>query len=385
MRVLFLHNIFMQNDGSSLPLKGYIKDNTAITYHKVLTVITDEEEKEINVQKVSRYEDVYKEIESGNYDVIHNFRLMGYALFRWTLKALKQQKKKIKIITTINQRPSCTFALISPLELKYSDRIIFIDSTAYRDSLLKFIPENRKGMIYYVTSNLENLDSLYIERTLNKRNRTEKVVFGRGSQLVKCPSDMIDLYNKIDYPDKEFRIYGVPDDSWVAKVAANQPDIHCFPMLPNKEWKKRISEVDIFLYQIPTNSFSSLDGVLSTAMRLAIPVVYYGAEAPKERFIHGKNGFVANTKEEFVEYATLLAKDYELRKQIGEEGRKTQLEKFSWQNTVDKYNQYYNENLFQEHIKVPISYKIFYLRKSVMRRILHKAYYLVNRLFKYFD
>lgn len=386
MKVLILHDYISATDGSSLAIRGYLKDNTEITEYKILTRIIKDDATDINVTQVNSYEDVLNILRHEEYDVIHNFHLSRYDLFPWVIKAIKELEKNIKIITTINQKPSYPLYWVSPLELKYSDTIIFIDATAYKDKLLYFLPEKRKKKIYYVTSHSEIYSKFYEKRQEYLKKRSDnKIIFGRGSALVKCPPDMIQVFNKISCKNKEFRIYGVDDNSWVSKEAKNYPDIFTYPTLPNEEWLNELSKIDIFLYHLKKDTYSSLDGILGAAMHMGIPVVYYGPEAPKERFIHGKNGFIANSTDEIVRYAQLLANDPVLRNKIGESGRKSTIEKFSWHNTVKLYNELYNLPKPKKNINIPISYRVkfFFMRKGYPRMLRLKNFLIKKFLTKF--
>lgn len=359
-RVLILHNYYSEKDGSSVALRGYLKDNKEILYYKILSRNVDYWD--INIKEVHNWEEVRDELINEEYDIIHNFRILGYDLFQWTIKSLKKLGKSIKIITTINQRPSFVNALISPQEIKYSDKIVFIDSTAYNDSLLKFIPDFRKSRIYYCTSLFKDLyTNLYLERKSRVRNNVVK--FGRGSTVNKCPEDMIDNFLKVRYDKKEFHIVGIPENSWVYNEASKYSNVITYPLLPNKEWLNVLKDMDIFLYQLPLSAYSSLDGTLGAAMLLGIPVVYYGPDAPKERFVNGINGFVAENKQQLIDYCTKLANDDKLRTKVGDAGRESTLKQFNWKDTVNSYNEIYGLNRETEKIKVPLSYRVFFFRK----------------------
>lgn len=360
-KVLILHTYLSDNDGSSVALTGLLKDLDFIESYKILTLSNNLTTSELNVKEIKKFEDVNEEIMSNNYDLIHNFRLIGNNLINWTLKSLKINNLKIPVITTINQRPSYCLSLLTPSEIKNSYKLVFIDNTSYNNKLISFIPKDRRCVNYYCTSrNGQVLEDLYKKRLALKRNADEVVIFGRGSTLIKCPKDLLDVFQKIDIPNKEFHIYGIDKGSWLDQIASKSKNVRTFPLLPLKDWYDAIIHFDIFLYQLPKDAYSSLDGTLGIAMKLGVPAVYYGPDAPKERFKNGINGFVANTKKEFIEYATLLAKDINLRKRIGEAGRESTNKQFSWKTTYSIYYQLYKEAHNIEDIKVPLKYQIFY-------------------------
>ena len=245
---------------------------------------------------------------------------------------------------------------------------MFIDATAFNDKILYFIPQKRKRIIYYSTSDGKDLlNELYIKRSerLKASRESSHVVFGRRSTLIKCPEDMYDIFHKIEYRYKEFRVIGIPLNSNIVIEGKKYSDVSIWPTLPLDERYNQLSHFDVFLYQIPELAYSSLDGTIGAAMILGIPVVYYGPEAPKERFVHGVNGYVAANKNEIPIYCQRLAEDSELRKRIGEEGRKSTLETFSWRNTVREYIKVWDLR-YKERIIVPLHYKYMFYRLSLI-------------------
>ncbi|MDE6021949.1 MAG: hypothetical protein K2G13_00450 [Muribaculaceae bacterium] len=186
-KVLILQNSLSDNDGSSFALVGLLNDLDFIQSYKILTLKNLMTSTDLNVRVVDSFDDVNDELISNEYDLIHNFRLVGNDLINWTLKSLRTNKKNIPIITTVNQRPSFILSLLTPDEIKYSYKIVLIDKASYNNKVISFIPEDRKCLNYYCTSRNEVLfENLYNERLSEKLKCGGKVIFGRGSTLNKC-------------------------------------------------------------------------------------------------------------------------------------------------------------------------------------------------------
>lgn len=364
-RILFLHSFIGETDGSSLAIRGLLRDNKSIVHYKILSLHANGT-LGLNVRIVSSWHDILDEIESGKYDFIHYFKIAGYSLFLWTKKALCKSSIKLPIYTTVNQKPSYKGLLLSPLEIQSSEKIIFIDSTAYADAVIRFVPVERKERIYYVTSSYSFLEQIYQERCKLKATPSPHIIFGRGSSASKCPMDMFDIFHRIPYADKEFRVVGIPPQSPIAIEGNKYDDVTVLPTLPTQEWYRKLMEFDVFLYQIPEDCHSSLDGTLGAAMRLGIPVVYYGSEAPKERFTHGIDGYVAKTKNDIPKYCQVLASDANFRRQMGEAGRISTLQKFSWQDTVRNYTRVWSTPPFENRINVPLWYRLYFWKTSLL-------------------
>lgn len=365
MKVLFLITRYDVRDGASRALYAIIKNNIALTKCKVLCKIKWQVQEDLDVKVVTNGKEIVNEYISGGYDLIHNFKAGGYDAFYWLQKEIRNEKIYIPIVTTVCQRPSFKKMLLRPDEIRYSTILVFIDKASYKDSLFNFIPNSKKEFTYFGATKdlIEKTDHLSQCYTPT----TDCIVYGRGSTQSKCPRNMINVYDLIDVEHKKFVVAGCDKcKTWLHELVSGRSDIQLYGQLPYEEWLELCATFDVFLYQIPEDTHSSIDGVLSQAMLMRKPVVYYGSEAPKERFIHGYNGFIANTYAEIAYYATLLGKDPAKRKEIGRNARKTTIEQFSIMSTVSNYNRIYQKTLSMKEyignsIYIPGKYRRYYL------------------------
>lgn len=369
MKVLFIKFLYAIDDGSSAALYEYIKNNSEISDYKVFCRKIISHEDDLKIHAVNHWKEIETELSHTRYDIIHYFKTFNYDLFNWIVKSKKRLKLKIPIVTTITQRPSYPTMLLSPKEIRESDRIVLIDRAAYNDPLYPFLPEEKKLLNYFGRdkNNLEYTASLIKEAPRHE----DTITIGRGSTLNKCPKDIIEIFDKIKYQNKKLIIAGIPDGSWLHACCAGRDDIEIIPPMKYKDWLKTCASFDIFWYYIPNISHSSIDGTLGDAMLLEKPVVYMGSEAPKERFKPDQsNGFIAENKEEMVKYIDQLCNDRRLRNKIGKYARQTTIEDFSLYSTIRKYNELYHTLLKsskRSKIKIPISYLVHFVRYS------HKA------------
>lgn len=375
MKVLFLISYYKIGDGASAGLYSLISGDKGLEKYLVLSRWNIRSQGDLNIKAVSTEKEVAECLKQEEYDIIHYFKAGFSNLFEMVIQAMKSLCLDIPIVTTICQRPSYPNHLLSPFEIKHTSYFVFIDKASYNDPLIRFIPDDKKAQIYCVSS-------LYAEITKDivfKENKDGVIVYGRGTTLSKCPHNMFDIFDRIDIPNKRFCVVGIPEgDNWVRREAAKRSNVDVYPLLPYNEWFELCKSFDISLYQIPVDSHASLDANLGLPMYMQKPTVYYGSEAPKERFIHGVNGFVANNYDEIVEYATMLGKDADLRRKIGVNARRTTIEMFSFQKRLGKYYKIYYSLLSERksgtHITIPLSYRIIYLFKSykpVIRNLLH--------------
>jgi glycosyltransferase involved in cell wall biosynthesis len=104
-----------------------------------------------------------------------------------------------------------------------------------------------------------------------------------------------------------------------------------------------LRSLDVFLYQIPKNSYSAVDGVVQDAMMCELPVVLMGGSGPKELIEHGKSGIIANNRKELVKYCMDLYRSVDLRRAMGKEARKRILSHFDLKHTVELYVRLYDD------------------------------------------
>ena len=296
-------------------------------------------------------DDLFLQIVDNRKDVIVHYYLSGgkkgRGIFFKLVNCCKFHGLTIPIVTTVLQRPSYAYCMLSPYIIHHSSHIVFIDKASYNDSLYSFIPAERKSMFYcnfpFPAHEIAKLDQL--AKVRDNHNKNERFVYGRGSVINKCPQDTIEVFEQIDVGPKYFVICGVDDDSWIAKKARYKKNIKTYPNKSFEEWKLICSTFDVFLYYLPKDTYSSLDGNLGLAMRLGIPPIVYGPDAPKERIVQGVNGFVAETKDEILRYAKLLFEDDELRKTIGKNARDMTYSMFHGRQTLDGYVSLYKRLL----------------------------------------
>lgn len=284
-----------------------------------------------NVRVVRSVSALHKALLSNDSDVAIFFKaaksLVDRSIFSKFLAARKELTKKIHVITVVCQQPSNPKTILTPFVIEHSDHLVFIDKTAYHDPLYSFIPEERKSWTYLsIPDDGPNPLDKYVKTDYSLKNGT--VVFGRGSSFNKCPKNVLEPFDKMNLAfRKKFVIIGVPKQAnWLSKQIGERDDVETYPLVEFDEWMSYVSSFDIGLYCLPQNAHSSIDGTLGQMMRVGLPVIVGGAPAPKERIIHGENGFIADTVEDVIHYSELLANNPELRERIGQRARQTTIE-----------------------------------------------------------
>lgn len=293
----------------------------------------------------------------------------GGKLFDKILSLRRRNNIELPIITTVLQKPSNPSTILSPHIIKNSRHLVFIDKSAYNDNMYSFIPKSRKSMIYMSWPIQPEFEKLYkdVISTKERRDKSKLFIFGRGSAISKCPKDTIKQFQRINVDSKQLIICGVNDDTWLARQARKYNNVITLPNTQYIDWVRNCSKFDVFLYYLPKSAYSSLDGNLGLAMLLGIPPIVYGPDAPKERIIDGVNGFVAETKDQIIDYAERLYKDDELREKMGKNARSSTLAYYNSSSSIEKYMELNGEILRgheYEPIQTPLllSYICIYIR-----------------------
>lgn len=344
MKVLFVIDIYLSNGGASLALKNYVTGNPALDSPVLYCRKCYKADSDTFDVRESTGEELLDYYLAHGYQCVHFFHADGWELFKQLLQAAAARKIRIPVVTTVCQKPSFLQFMLQPFEIRHSDLLVFIDKAAYGDPLYSFIPEHRKEMNYFGGSR-ERYDRM-VQIAEAARKGHAPLVVGRASTLNKCAVDMFDVFDRVDNPKKVLIIGGEHDEThaMIERQAAErsaQYEVEVTGLLPVEEYLARMPEMDIYLYHLKPDAYSSIDGTLGTAMVMGKPCVYMGPPAPAERLEHGVNGFVAKTADELVQYANLLIHDPELRERIGRNARESIYRNFLLEKTVENYNRMY--------------------------------------------
>ncbi|HLE62449.1 MAG TPA: glycosyltransferase family 4 protein, partial [Pyrinomonadaceae bacterium] len=110
-----------------------------------------------------------------------------------------------------------------------------------------------------------------------------------------------------------------------------------------QEWREQtevedLRKIQIGMVPLPVNEWNKRKFYMKSAqyMALGIPPVCTPLGSNREVIEHGKTGFFAETKEDWVGYLELLIKDSELRTRMGQSAAQAAREKFSLQANAEK-------------------------------------------------
>lgn len=133
------------------------------------------------------------------------------------------------------------------------------------------------------------------------------------------------------------------------RVISNKPFEADLPGLENVSWKKEtevsdLYPLDIGIMPLPDDEWArgkcGFKGL--QYMALEIPTVMSPVGVNTEIITDGQNGFLAGHQQEWIEKLSLLIESPELRQRLGKAGRKTVIERYSFESQKDRYLQFFN-------------------------------------------
>lgn len=365
--VVFCIEQYSENGGATFALREYIECNSKLNKVVVLTnniALTGQHDFEVfDINQT----DLNILFSKSKFDYIHFYHANGYSVLKKLLTFIKKNGINLSVLTTVCQKPSYPGYWLSPFEIRNSNLLVYIDYTASKDKMYTFVNKDKKQVIYIGCSNslIEITDE--INKCYKPNQKSNKICYGRGSYLLKCPKNMFVVFDEIPSP-KEFVIVGSgPEEykEWIYDEIArrNSFDIQYKEGTSFSDWLKIAKSFDVFLYHLPENAWSSVDGTLVQAMLLEKPVIYCGPSAPKEILKHMYNALVADKESEIPDLCKLLKRDINLREKLSQNARNTILTDFRMTYSCEKYNKIaedFKNGRYDDKIHVPLWFIIKY-------------------------
>lgn len=237
--------------------------------------------------------DAARFVKNGNYDLLQWHWWEEIPLMR-ELSKLNGPKR----IIGCDVYPSEPKHTLTDFEIKYADLIV-CDGL---DTLMAYpsIPVEKKCFIVGGGPLMP-----YLNTGVTRQHRR----IGRGSVLTekKCPIDMIDSFAGMKV-DAEFYVYGEGPLRQRFKNDARRLEIEHRVHLEgwHKDYPTRMSQLDLFVYELPEKSYASSELVLQGAMAAKVPVVILPSLGTRWMFQHEKTALVAKNRVELIKYAERL-------------------------------------------------------------------------------
>jgi glycosyltransferase involved in cell wall biosynthesis len=226
---------------------------------------------------------------------------------------------------------------------KTAEIIMLCDSCIVGNQFLSDYAKKYNQRVYIIPT---TLDTDYYRPDEQVRN-SEKIIIGwTGSSTTIKHFSLAIPYLKIlreKFGDRiGFRL--ISDEPFEGKVDG----------LEYVKWNREtevfdLNRIDIGIMPLPDDDWAKgkcgFKGLQYMALKK--PAVLSPVGVNNEIIQQGKNGFLASTQDEWVNILSMLVENKELRKQIGEEGRKTVVQRFSFNAHKEKYLEIFNELILQ--------------------------------------
>lgn len=180
----------------------------------------------------------------------------------------------------------------------------------------------------------------------------DKFVIGRVSSLAKfkIPQDWIQFANSFDIPDALHMIVGDGKRRRQLKADVQRLGAQNKFVLPgeitNEDLPKMLAKFDVMVYVTEKSEAFSL--ALLEAMAAGIPIITQNMGGNSEQVIHGKTGFLTNSRREVKYYTELLSRNPQLVCEMGQ-AAKERAKQFTIENMCHEYNAVFNGLMRGEH------------------------------------
>ena len=232
-----------------------------------------------------------------------------------------KDEKKIERVLPLCDHITCGNKYLAAYAKKFNENVTIIPSSV-DTSLYKSFQRKSNGVIkigwvgsHTTVKHFESITSVFLKLKLKYKDGIEFTVIGDEN-----------------YVNRKLNIKGLKWDNEKEVELFNSFDIGVMP-LPDNEWTKGKCGMKGLLY-----------------MSVGIPTVMSKVGMNHDIINHGENGFLASGEDEWIQTLTNLIEDENLRKMIGESGRKTVLDHYSKDTVKEKYYKLYN-SLIEKHEK----------------------------------
>jgi glycosyltransferase involved in cell wall biosynthesis len=230
-----------------------------------------------------------------------------------------------------------------PLEVNLMKRanIITVVANSVAQELKEYPAENKKIIMMG-----NGIDST-IFKPVEKKSEKKYILFTGRLSYRKGLFDLIESGKYIceKYPDISFVITG--SGILVDKLHQRTNELDITKQFQFLGFVTREELITLYqnatLYVLPSH-YEGLPTVLLEAMSCGLPVIATAVSGNLDVITHGKNGILVPPKspEKIAEAISFLLEDEQLKKNLGENARKTIEEKYTWDIISNNFLKYYN-------------------------------------------
>lgn len=193
------------------------------------------------------------------------------------------------------------------------------------------------GCDHYKKDNISKEEIKNFRQNLKLKTRDILLLFvGRlnpKNQPYKGIDELIKIYHKLSVKNKNVKLLAVGYGSKNDEENLKNQGILSISNAPEELMPLIFSSSDIY---VTCSHWEGFNLPAVEAQSFGKPVICYDIGAHPEVVLDGKTGFTVKNKEQFFEKLELLVTNKVQRKQMGENAEEY-IKKFSWDNTIDRY------------------------------------------------
>ncbi|MBU4292952.1 MAG: glycosyltransferase [Actinobacteria bacterium] len=185
-----------------------------------------------------------------------------------------------------------------------------------------------------------------------KENDTLLLYVGRlnlSNQPYKGLAELVSIYQDVSIKNKNIKLLAVGYGSKNDEELLKNQGLLSLSNVPEERMPIIYSASDIYT---TCSQWEGFDLPVGESQYFGKPVICYNIGAHPEIMISGKTGFIVANKEEFTEKIKLLSENKDLRKQMGANA-KDFIKKFTWQNSIDNYDNEIRKIFSLKSVKQP--------------------------------
>ncbi|PVW14587.1 glycosyltransferase family 4 protein [Marixanthomonas spongiae] len=226
-----------------------------------------------------------------------------------------------------------------------------LESTPYTIAVSKFSAEAVKSIYSIDISTVihNGIDHNLFSPKPDVEEIPQSIFYFGTLSTAKGVDILCEIFNNLieSFPKATLHIIGKGKSYWqntctsILTTEALQATTY-YGAIENTKLPENVQKASLCIFPSKNENFAL---VFEEAMALQKPIIVSNINAAKEIIDHKKNGYLANTTEDYVTFASALLENPELRVAIGKEARKKVVENFTKENMTEKTISYYKEVL----------------------------------------
>jgi len=279
-----------------------------------------------------------------NIDIIESFAFSGYTAF-WD--------NTIPLIIRFHGSRGFWHYYLNQKQSKF--KILMeqkaLESTPYTIAVSKFSAEAVKSIYSIDISTIihNGIDHNLFSPNPDVEEIPQSIFYFGTLSTAKGVDILCEIFNNLieTFPKATLHIIGKGESYWqnTCKIILSDKAIQAstyYGAKNNTELPEILQQASFCIFPSKNENFAL---VFEEAMALQKPIIVSNINAAKEIIDHKKNGYLANSTQDYIKFAATLLESPELRLTVGKEAREKVVENFTKETMTNKTIAYYKEIL----------------------------------------